>query len=93
MIHEGLSKIRLHPAADNDREVSFAEQWKDQNSGMCHTLLYLIPDCTERDATVAATIIQWLGSNVGMAFLREVISSNENVRNNLTGNALLRSPG
>jgi hypothetical protein len=35
---------------------------------------YHFPDgVTQRDATVAATVIQWLGSNVGRSFLEEAL--------------------
>jgi hypothetical protein len=30
-------------------------------------------ELTQRDATVAATVIQWLGSNVGWSFLNECV--------------------
>lgn len=32
---------------------------------------YPVGAVTERDQIIAATLIQWLGSNVGMAFLRD----------------------
>lgn len=73
MKHEGVSTYRLHPDANNPREVALAKAWKEQNE-RGHTLQWLIGDNhSQRDATVAATIIQWLGSNVGAAFLRDVI--------------------
>ena len=61
----------------NTKEVCFAKAWEKQNDDIKATmskptLSVLIPDCTQRDAQVAATIIQWLGSNVGMGFLHEV---------------------
>ncbi len=64
--HEGLHADRLLPRADNPRERAFAAEWKKQAPG---TLGHLIGDHTQRDAEVAATIIQWLGSNVGMSFI------------------------
>lgn len=82
--HEGFNSNRLSKAADNPREVAFAKAWRNNNgkgpSHSKHTIDYLIPECTVRDEQVAATIIQWLGSNVGMAFLREVVLSNKNIR-------------
>ena len=31
-------------------------------------------EATERDRVVAATVVQWIGSNCGMSFLREALS-------------------
>jgi len=82
MIHEGFHKNRLEQ--NNPREVVFSEVWKRKNHegvlGLSTTVEILIPDCTERDAKVAATIIQWLGSNVGMSFLYEVLRKSQETR-------------
>lgn len=79
MKHEGFSKNRLHPLAGNEREIAYAKAWEKENR-ICKTLKHLIPECSDRDAQVAATIVQWLGSNVGNCFLSKVIAENENVR-------------
>ena len=78
--HVGKSSNRLHPDADNPREVAFALQWsKYQVEG--HTLAWLLgKDFSDRDAEVAATIIQWLGSNVGMCFLEDVIKREPKIK-------------
>ena len=34
-------------------------------------------ELTDRDRMVAATVIQWLGSNVGNSFVREVLAKND----------------
>lgn len=83
MKHEGFHVARLQPERDNPREVAFAEAWKDENKNCC-TANMVIPHCTERDAQVAATIIQWLGSNVGMSFLYKVINSNKQIQEYLS---------
>ncbi len=71
--HIGISANRLSPAADNPREVAFAAQWSNEQEEN-RTLAHLIgKDFTDREAQVAATIIQWLGSNVGMRFLEETM--------------------
>ena len=68
----GFSAHRLRPEAQNPREVAFWEQWSFEHQVHRGGLLaHLVPDYTERDARVAATIIQWLGSNVGMCFIEE----------------------
>lgn len=72
--HHGLSRYRL---AQNPLEKKFADAWEEQAP---RTLGYLLcgqdrnfHDYTQRDAEVAATIIQWLGSPVGESFAREVL--------------------
>lgn len=77
--YEGNCSERL--TCDNPREVAFATRWTRANSGYTHTLEYLLGKPNERavvsdrDRMVAATVIQWLGSNVGMSFLEDVIRS------------------
>lgn len=68
--HIGISSNRLNQ--DNPRELAFALQWsKEQSEG--NILAHLVGRYTNRDAKVAATVVQWLGSNVGMSFLEEAI--------------------
>jgi len=78
--HEGRSTHRLK---NNPLEKRFADEWRKINSDMGRghgTLAYLLADdpnypmaeVTQRDATVAATVIQWLGSPVGQGFLEDV---------------------
>jgi hypothetical protein len=79
--HQGFSYQRtLRPtdSVDTRRESALAQAWEAQNPpvgsfGVQPTLPVLIPDCTARDAQVAATVIQWLGSQVGFFFLEEVL--------------------
>lgn len=78
-LHVGKWACRLAPSQDNPREAAFAAQWaKEQRDG--RILDHLIGnDCSPRDAMVAATVIQWLGSNVGMSFLELVIAAEPKV--------------
>ena len=55
----------------NTREIKLAKNWEKYNKSNSPIMDYLVPDQTERDQRVAATIIQWLGTNVGRAFLEE----------------------
>ena len=81
MNHVGFGKHRLAKDQGCPREVEFARQWRKANSWHGRPLVaQLIPDCTQRDATVAATVIQWLGSTVGMSLLDEVIKRSPEVR-------------
>lgn len=85
---DGFSPHRLHPNSGNPREVAFASAWKaintPPNPATTPTLANLVPDLSERDAKVAATVIQWLGSPVGTSFLRQVVDSSPDVRATLT---------
>lgn len=72
--HIGFSRKRIN---ENPLEKKFAEAWDKQAP---RTLGYIIcgqdrnlHDFTQRDATVAASIIQWLGSPVGHNFVEEIL--------------------
>lgn len=75
--HRGRATYRLQ---DNPKEKAFADHWKKLNDTYKGTLEYLLAEdnncpwgeMTDRDAEVAATVIQWLGSPVGQNFLRDV---------------------
>lgn len=86
--HVGLHANRLnHPCSV--KEEAFARRWRNENSppayinsgrGVLDHLLYHSPDqrsftgeSTEREETIAASVIQWLGTNVGWCFLEETI--------------------
>lgn len=83
MKHIGLHASRLKKDQNNPREVAFAEQWQKENDeGQILSWLLsrnseqkqsIKSKPSERDIEVAATVIQWLGSNVGMSFLEEAI--------------------
>jgi hypothetical protein len=87
MKHVGISAHRLVKNQHNPREVAFATKWqKEQDQG--NILAYLLSGGDNRKSIAlnddqiqtAATVIQWLGSNVGMSFLEEVIKSSPEVR-------------
>ncbi|MHC4298783.1 MAG: hypothetical protein ACYS7Y_16015 [Planctomycetota bacterium] len=75
--HEGRATYRLK---SNPLEQVFANQWRELNNRQRGVLEYLLAEnpnyprgeMTQRDATVAATVIQWLGSPLGQLFLGEV---------------------
>lgn len=70
--HQGMHSWRLQPWSANPREVAFIRQWRVEQRNYS-LLKKLVPDATQRDATVAATVIQWLGSNVGLSFISDVL--------------------
>lgn len=77
--HIGLNQHRL---SSNQLERRFAEHWDDLNK-RGDTLAWILNrfdsrgaqrkgHVSARDADVAASVIQWLGSPVGQGFLAEV---------------------
>ncbi len=86
---DGYHADRLKPNRENPREVAFAEQWKREHErdDVLGWITCLEPDpnpagfngmkqvreLSEGERKVAATVIQWLGSNVGMSFMREAL--------------------
>lgn len=69
---------------DNQLEKVFADKWEALNTrvtmGSC-CLEYLMGDgmrpapITDRDALVAARVVQWLGTHVGECFLAQILST------------------
>lgn len=78
--HDGLRTNRLHR---EPLERIFADEWAKLNASVIggnvlldHVLAvdanHPKGEVKQRDATVAATVIQWLGTHVGQGFLRRV---------------------
>jgi hypothetical protein len=68
----------------NSRERVFAKAWQDENERYSESLLaWMIGDGSRpgfpsaRDYTVAATVVQWLGTPVGKIWLDEVLKKCE----------------
>lgn len=81
MATKGLRAQRID---HNPMERRFAEAWDREHEPGRSVLGYLLgdpnrlhyagpPDVEERDAEVAATVIQWLGSPVGQHFLANAL--------------------
>ena len=70
--HEGHLKERQE---HNPMEKAFADQWKAENElhdilqGLFRDGYDHVLSINARDAFVVATVIQWLGTNVGRGFL------------------------
>jgi hypothetical protein len=81
--HEGLNANRLNrPGSELER--FFAQAWEDGNKEALlayilsdGTQLHQDEDLTQRDATVAASVIQWLGTNAGQSFITGVMLFSE----------------
>ena len=74
--HRGL---RYYRCKSNPEEKRFAQAWEKANGGVRYVILeYLLGDgqhavpVTPREITVAATVVQWLGSPVGQSFLHDL---------------------
>lgn len=74
--------LHTHRYRDNPLEQRFAEAW-ERDCKLGRNLEYLLcppgtdqhclPPVSDRDCVVAATVVQWLGSPVGQAFIRDVM--------------------
>ena len=75
-IHRGIS---THRFKDNPLEEAYAKEWERQAPNTLGWLICRTHDqnanYTERDAEVAATMIQWLGSPVGSSFVQAILES------------------
>lgn len=76
--HVSINVARLHKSAGNTMEVAFAKAWEKENTTPLRSsplLEHLVGGYTDRDAQVAASVVQWLGSQVGRRFLVDAIAS------------------
>ena len=71
--------LGAHRCKYNPEEKAFADAWTASNGNTLANLLDQrddvrgkLPQPTDREAVVAATVVQWLGSPVGQAFLRDL---------------------
>ena len=81
LVHQGFYPLRANPEgqyADQRREAALSFLWSQENDVNKHLLEDLlnpaIHTTTQEHASVAATIIQWLGSEVGFNFLKEALN-------------------
>lgn len=82
LVHKGIDHSRLATPGnfkDTQRERALAAAWQASNKprvgqGSEPILTQLFKDPTQRDAEVAATIVQWMGSQIGFLFLKEALA-------------------
>ena len=98
MKHKGLHAYRLKKSAGNPQEVIFATRWQKHND-LNNTLKYLLgdgkdpaPDMSVRDTAVAATVVQWFGSQVGMWFLLRAIAERPEYAREFIRNMVVANP-
>jgi hypothetical protein len=65
---------RLSAQANNPREVAFAREWQKEHAQSDMLAQLCEPVAVDHHVRIArGTLVQWLGSNVGMSFLREAL--------------------
>lgn len=80
ILHRGLNCNRLHNDG-NVLERKFAENFSQrvENGQIDYILRHggpsYTPPATAEEIVIACTVIQWLGTHVGQAFLREVANT------------------
>lgn len=88
LIHQSIHHERTHIVDEiGRREKAFAETWVEENKPQRYFMFgpecsrlemlmvkndHLIP-ISQETATAVATIVQWLGTNIGRAFLDEAL--------------------
>lgn len=90
--HEGISKRRL---SREPLEAIYARRWEEINRirvgqprGALQFLLSATNEpcvITAKEATIAATVVQWLGSPVGQCFVDECLAEQRSVENQKKG--------
>ncbi|MGJ7523821.1 hypothetical protein ACSFA0_25320 [Variovorax sp. LT1P1] len=80
--HRGLSHNRTKHDLDWDdrkREKALADSWEDVNQertvGLEPIMKSLVPNYSGEQAVAAATVVQWLGSEVGFGFLTKALAN------------------
>jgi transcriptional regulator with XRE-family HTH domain len=83
LVHRGLHHNRSQhdlQFRDREREASFAAAWEAANNqdtrgltAVAPLMSELVPGCTQDQASASATVIQWLGSELGFIFLEEAL--------------------
>jgi transcriptional regulator with XRE-family HTH domain len=80
--HRGASYNRTQHNLDwrdRQREAAFAQAWESSNesamAGLRPVMDTLVPNHTQAQASAVATVVQWMGSEVGFHFLVHALSN------------------
>ncbi|MBC8738553.1 hypothetical protein F6X40_17480 [Paraburkholderia sp. UCT31] len=80
IVHRGLAHNRLkrdRKWRDTQRETALAVAWEAANDyagpGLEPVMKHLVPNYDQAQASAAATVLQWLGSDVGFIFLERAL--------------------
>jgi hypothetical protein len=81
LTHRGLAynRTKYEPEwRDRQRERALAHAWEVVNEpapvGLSAIMPFLVPNASQAQATAAATVVQWLGSEVGFDFLTRALA-------------------
>lgn len=80
--HVGTNTYRLNMEG-NELEKNLAEQWRLANENPSNTLSVILGSfkdpatVSKRDAIVAATVMQWVGTPVGRSFVERVYEKHD----------------
>jgi len=82
LVHRGLyhnRTSRKDGGRDTHREKALAHVWEAWNTyadvGPSPVMQSLIPGYEQSEASAAATLVQWLGTNVGFDFLQQALNA------------------
>jgi DNA-binding phage protein len=82
LVHRGLYNNRLNRDVewrDTQREIALAQSWESWNeyveSGREPVMRSLMPGYDQTQASAAATVVQWLGSDEGFRFLTQALDA------------------
>lgn len=81
LVHRGYAHVRTKHNlewSDRRRESALSKSWEaanvDQTYGVSPVLPALVPNCTQDQASACATVVQWLGTDVGFEFLTRTLA-------------------
>lgn len=81
LVHRGYAHVRTkHDLdwSDRRREAALSKSWEaanvDQTYGVSPVLPALVPNCTQEQASACATVVQWMGTDVGFEFLSRTLA-------------------
>lgn len=79
--YESANIIRTE-RSENLIEMVLVDTWRNQqfNTDKFLESILKVENVTDRDKMIAETIIQWIGSNVGRAFIKSVFNESERIK-------------
>lgn len=82
LVHRGYAHVRTkHDLdwSDRRREAALSKSWEaaniDNTYGLSPALPAMVPNCTQDQASACATVVQWLGTDLGFDFLSRALAA------------------
>lgn len=71
--HRGYLHQRIQ---NNALEAAFAQMWEDsnENGDLLHMIVGDLEKFTRRECYIVASVVQWMGTNVGMGFFETALN-------------------